>query len=193
MSRSVFPSRARRAFARLSAGVVCALVAGACHSAGPYGYSRTYAPLSDEEDAAEGTREYDPVMMERAPDSWRGQRLSVFGVVKQRKEGPGGLAYLTLSVRTLATRNLCDQMDEDTCRVTVSDHEFAILHAATKLRPEDAIGKESLQIGSLVRVIGKLTDDVDKTDGAAVLQANYYRHWPHNFYVTMADRDHMKL
>lgn len=186
-------SRARRALTRLVTAAACALVAGACHSAGQYGYSRDYSPLSEEEDAAEGTKEYDPVMIERAPDSWRGQRMSIFGVVKQRKEGPGGLAYLTLSVRTLATRNLCDQADEDTCRVTVSDHEFAIVHAATKLRPEDAIGKESIRTGSLVRVIGKLTDDVDKTDGAAILQANYYRHWPPNFYVTMADRDHMRM
>ncbi len=173
--------------------VAGALLLVGCHSAGPYGYSRDYSPLSEEEDAAEGTQEYDPVMMEREPERFRGQRVSLFGIVKQRKEAPGGMAYLTLSVRTLATRNLCDQLDEDTCRVTVSDHEFAIVHAATILRPEDAIGKQSLAPGSLVRVVGKLTDTVDKTDGTAVLQANYYRHWPRNFFVTMADRDHMRL
>jgi len=184
---------ARQALTRLGVLAAGATLAAACHSAGPYGYARTYSPLSEEEDAVEGAKEYDPVMIERAPDTWRGQRVSIFGVVKQRKEAPGGLAYLTLSVRTLATRNLCDQMDEDTCRVTVSDHEFAILHAAVKLRPEDALGHVALRTGSLVRVVGKLTDDVDKTDGAGVLQANYYRHWPPNFYVTMADRDHMKL
>ncbi len=92
-------------------------------------------------------------MIEREPSTWRGQRVSLFGIVKQRKEAPGGMAYLTLSVRTLATRNLCDQMDEDTCRVTVSDHEFAVVHAMAKLRPEDSIGKDSLATGSLVRVI----------------------------------------
>jgi len=113
--------------------------------------------------------------------------------VKQRGQAPGGMAYLTLSVRTLATRNLCDQMDEDTCRVTVSDHEFAVIHASVKLRAADEIGKESLAPGSLVRVIGKLTDDVDKTDGMQVMQATYYRHWPRNYFVTMADRDHMRL
>ena len=182
-------ARARRA---LLAAAACLLVA-ACHSAGPYGFSRTYAPLSAEEDAAEGAKEYDPVMIERAPDSWRGKRVSIFGIVKERKEGQGGSAYLTLSVRTLATRNLCDQDDQDTCRVTVSDHEFAVVHAVAKLRPEDALGKESLTAGSLVRVIGKLTDDVDKTDGTAILQANYYRHWPRNYFVTMADRDHMRM
>jgi hypothetical protein len=173
--------------------LVGALALSACHSAGPYGYSRTYAPLSDEADAAEGTREYDPVMIEREPGTWKGQRISIFGVVKQRKPAPGGMADLTLSVRTLATRNLCDQMDEDTCRVTVSDHEFSIIHAITKLRPGDDIGKESLAGGSLVRVIGKLTDDVDKTDGSQILQVNYYRHWPRNFFVTMSDRDHMRM
>jgi hypothetical protein len=176
-----------------SAVAVAALALAACHSAGPYGYARSYSPLSEEEDAAEGTKEYDPVMIEREPGSWRGQRLSIFGVVKQRSQAPGGNAYLTLSVRTLATRNLCDQMDEDTCRVTVSDHEFAVLHAIVKLRPEDDLGKQSLAPGSLVRVIGKLTDGVDKTDGMQVLKGNYYRHWPRNFYVTMADRDHMRL
>jgi hypothetical protein len=170
-----------------------ALAVSGCHSAGAYGFSRTYSPLSEEEDAAAGAKEYDPVMIERDPGSWRGQRISIFGVVKQRGQAPGGMADLTLSVRTLAARNLCDQMDEDTCRVTVSDHEFAIIHAVTKLRPGDDIGKESLAPGSLVRVIGKLTDDVDKTDGTPLLSANYYRHWPRNYFVTMADRDHMRL
>lgn len=174
-----------------AAAVSLALLA--CHSAGPYGYARSYVPLSEEDDAAEGAKAYDPVMIERAPDTWRGQRVSIFGIVKQRKDAAGGNADLTLSVRTLATRNLCDEMDEDTCRVTVSDHEFAVVHAFAKLRPEDALGKESLMPGSLVRVIGKLTDNVDKNDGGSILQANYYRHWPRNFYVTMADRDHMKL
>jgi hypothetical protein len=165
----------------------------ACHSAGPYGFSRDYSPLSDEKAAARGAKEYDPVMIERDPATWKGQTLSIFGVVKQRGQAAGGMAYLSLSVRTLATRNLCDAMDEDSCRVTVSDHEFAVIHASVKLQSADDIGKDSLAPGSLVRVIGKLTDDVDRTDGLPVLQASYYRHWPRNYFVTMADRDNMRL
>ena len=183
--------RALRSFARAS--VAACLALSGCHAAGPYGFSRTYSPLSEEKSAARGAKEYDPVMIEREPASWKGQPVSIFGVVKQRGQAPGGMAYLTLSVRTLATRNLCDQMDEDTCRVTVTDHEFAVIHASVKLRSADDIGKESLAPGSLVRVIGKLTDDVDKTDGMQVMQATYYRHWPRNYFVTMADRDHMRL
>lgn len=183
----------RRVYRSFLAVVVAALALAGCHSAGPYGFSRVYSPLSEEEDAARGAKEYDPVMIERAPQTWKGQAVSIFGVVKQRGQAPGGMAYLTLSVRTLATRNLCDEMDEDSCRVTVSDHEFAVIHANVKLRSADNIGKESLAPGSLVRVIGKLTDDVDKTDGMQVMNATYYRHWPRNYFVTMADRDNMRL
>jgi hypothetical protein len=43
-----------------------------------------------------------------------------------------------------------------------------------------------------VRVIGSLTDAVDKNDGTPVITANYYRHWPRNYFVTDADRDHMR-
>src|SRR5204863_8906877 len=62
---------------RLSAFVL--LLVTACGSAGPYGYSRTYAPLSAEEDAADGAHEYDPVMAERDPAEWKKPKVSVFG------------------------------------------------------------------------------------------------------------------
>jgi hypothetical protein len=169
-----------------------ALLAG-CSSAGPYGYSRTYAPLSAEEDAAEGAREYDPVMAERDKADWKKGKVSVFGIVTKRVAGPGGEAYVTLSVRTLEVRNLCDQLDEETCRVTVGEHEFAIVHAKLKLAPADDIGDKSLNRGSLVRVIGKLTDEVDAEDGAPVFKADYYRHWPRNFFVTTASRPDMPM
>ena len=171
--------------------LVLALCVAACGSAGPYGFSRTYEPLSDEEDLAEGAHEYDPVMIEREPETWKKHRISVFGIVRQRAQAPGGSAYLTLGVRTLSQRNLCDGPADDSCRVTVSEHDFATVHAIAKLRPDDDLGKMSLRPGALVRVIGKLNDDVDKNDGAPVLEAAYYRHWPRNHFVTTASRDHM--
>src|SRR5262245_60501520 len=73
----------------------------ACSGAGPYGYSRTYSALDAEEDAAEGAKEYDPVMAERDKSEWKKSKVSVFGIVNKRAEGPGGTAYVTLSVRTL--------------------------------------------------------------------------------------------
>src|SRR6188768_992639 len=93
-------------------------------------------------------------------------------------------AYLTLSMRTLSNRNLCEEFDEDTCRVTVSEHEHATIHAIVKLSSEDEVGEHSVGKGSLVRVVGKLTDEVDPDDGASLLRVGYYRHWPRHFFVT---------
>ncbi|HKY37896.1 MAG TPA: hypothetical protein VJN18_18265 [Polyangiaceae bacterium] len=175
----------------LALGLLTCLTA--CGGAGPYGYSRTYTPLDAEEDAAEGAREYDPVMAERDKAEWKKSRISLFGIVSKRTEGPGGTAYVTLSVRSLEVRNLCEQLDEATCRVTVGEREFAIVHARLKLSPGDDIGEKSLNRGSLVRVLGKLTDEVDPDDGTPVLKADYYRHWPRNFFVTTASRPDMPM
>lgn len=164
-----------------------------CSSAGPYGFSRTYSPLDAEADAAEGAREYDPVMAERDKADWQKAKVSVFGVVTQRAPGPAGSAYVTLSVRTLEARNLCDQLDEETCRVTVGEHEFAVVHALLALSAADDVGDKSLNRGSLVRVVGKLTGDADADDGAPVLKASYYRHWPRNYFVTTASRPDMPM
>jgi len=162
-----------------------------CHSAGPYGFSRAYQPLSAEESAVDGAREYDPVMAERDKDDWHKGTTSLFGVVKSRASAKNGGAYLTLSMRTLSERNLCDDFDEDTCRVTVSEHEHATVHATVKLSKEDDIGQYSIGKGSLVRVVGKLTDEVDAEDGGPVLSVSYYRHWPRHYYVTTADSAQM--
>ena len=164
-----------------------------CSSAGPYGFSRTYSPLDAEEDAAEGAKEYDPVMAERDKAEWRKTKVSLFGIVNKRAVGAGGMAYVTLSVRTLEVRNLCEELDEATCRVTVGEREFAIVHALLKLSPGDDLGEKSLNRGSLVRVLGKLSDEVDPEDGTPVLKAEYYRHWPRNFFVTTASRPDMPM
>ncbi len=165
----------------------------ACSSAGPYGYSRTYSALSAEEDAANGAHEYDPVMAERDKAEWKKNKVSLFGIVNKRADGPNGMAYLTLSVRALEVRNLCEALDEATCRVTVGEHEFSIVHALVKLSPSDDIGEKSVNRGSLVRVLGRLTDDVDPEDGSAIMKGDYYRHWPRNFFVTTASRPDMPM
>jgi hypothetical protein len=174
-------------------GWLTLLLLSACNSAGPYGYSRVYSPLDAEEDAAEGAREYDPVMAQRDKAEWKKATVSMFGVVTKRVAGPGGTAYVTLSVRSLEARNLCEELDEATCRVTVSEREFAVAHARLKLAPSDDLGEKSLNRGSLVRVLGKLTDEVDPDDGAPVLAADYYRHWPRNYFVTTASRPDMQM
>jgi len=169
------------------------LALSSCRSAGPYGYAAIYAPTSDETKAVTDAREYDPVMYAREPEKWRKSTSTLFGVVTSRAPGPGGAAFLTLSVRKLETRNLCSNAnDEDTCRVTVSDRDFGIVHALVALRPEDDMGERSAGVGSLLRVAGTFGEDVDPSDGAPVLRTTFYRHWPRYFYVTKGKADLMR-
>jgi hypothetical protein len=166
---------------------------GACHGAGPYGYSPNYTPTPDEESATKGARDYDPIMYGREPEAWRQSKTIVLGVVTHRTPGPGGTAILTLSVRRLEPRNLCSSAnDEDTCRVTVSDRDFGVVHTQIALRPEDDVGEHSIAAGSLVRVVGQFGEDVDASDGAPIMRGSFYRHWPRHFYVTKADADTMR-
>jgi hypothetical protein len=177
-----------RGFCTLSA---LALLA-ACHSPGQYGYSRAYSPLDEEQAAAAKAKEYDPVMVQRSPDAWKGKPVSLFGVVKSRAAGPGGTTDLTLSLRRLEPRNLCESDDESSCRVTVADREHGVVHVLAKLEDVDDIGKLSIGAGSLVRVVGVIGDEVSPAEGSAVIRAEYYRHWPRNYYVTTADRTHLR-
>ena len=181
-----------RILAFVSALASLGAIAG-CRSAGPYGYAAQYAPTSDEKSAVEGAREYDPVMYAREADAWRKSKVVLFGVVTSRAPGPGGAAYLTVKVRKLETRNLCSNAnDEDTCRVTVSDRDFGVVHVLVKLRPEDDMGEHSTSVGSLVRAVGMFGEDVDPADGAPIMRASFYRHWPRYFFVTRASADLMR-
>jgi hypothetical protein len=164
----------------------------ACHSPGPYGHAPAYAALSDEAALVKTAREYDPVMYARQPDDWRHGTVSLFGVVTNRGTSNGG-AYLTLSVRRLEPRNLCESMnDDDSCRVTVSDRDFGVLHAIVQLTGEDDVGAHSVGGGSLVRIVGKIGEDVDPNDGAPIVRATWVRHWPRYFYVTKAAAREMR-
>src|SRR5262245_24533936 len=123
------------------------LVLIAC-GAGQYGHAVNYVPLGDEETAAKGARDYDPVMYERRPEEWRKGTASLFGVVVTRSPGSGGGAYVTMSVRRLEPRNLCDNaQDTDSCRVTVSDADFGVVHGIVPLKGEDDVGEHSVGPG----------------------------------------------
>jgi hypothetical protein len=163
------------------------LLAAACHGAGTYGHSPAYIELDEETRASANAREYDPIMFERQPEEWRKGTVTLFGVVDSRAAGAGGAALVKLSVRRREPRNLCDnEKDEDTCRVTVSDKDFGVVYALLTLRGDDDVGPKSVGLESLVRVVGTFGTGVNGSDGAPILHATYYRHWPRHFYVTRA-------
>jgi len=164
-----------------------------CGGAGPYGHAPRYVERSDETAAAAGAREYDPVMAERQPDEWRKGRVTLFGVVEGRAPGTGGQALLKLGVRRLEPRNLCEnEHDDDSCRVTVSDKDFGVVYALVQLGGGDDLGPKAVGQKSLVRVVGTLGQDVSPSDGAPIVHASYYRHWPMYFYVTRSSAGNMR-
>lgn len=167
------------------------LTAAACQGAGPYGHSRVYSPLDAEEEATQGAEEFDPVMALRAPEAWKSTQVSLFGVVRERKKLPRGDSLLTLSLRTLAERNLCDSPSDSSCRVTVSDREYGTVQVIARLSAEDEKGPFPVLPGSLIRAIGRIADPKPKK-GFPVLTASYLRHWPRAEYVTFAERIHMR-
>jgi hypothetical protein len=174
------------------AAIAVALWALGCGGAGAYGHAPHYVELGDEATAAAGAREYDPMMAERQPDQWRQAKVALFGVVDKREVGPGGQARLTLSVRRLEERNLCDsESDSDTCRVTVSDKDFGVVTVLASLKGDDDVGPRSVGPRSLLRVVGTIGQDVAST-GSLVLHANWYRHWPPFYYVTRASARDMR-
>jgi hypothetical protein len=164
-----------------------------CSGAGPYGHAVNYVPLGDEEKATKTAKEYDPVMFQRRPEEWHGKPVAVFGVVTNRGAGTAGNAYVTLSVRRLEPRNVCEShADDDTCRVTVSDADFGVVHGLVTLHGEDDVGEHSVGGGSLLRLVGTFGEDVDPNDGGAIMHVTYYRHWPRYFYVTKAASQQMR-
>ncbi len=161
--------------------------------AGLYDHAPTYVPLPLEEKASQDVRDYDPVMYQRQLGEWRAHPVSLFGVVTHRGTGPAGGAYVTLSVRRLESRNLCESgNDSDSCRTTVSDHDFGVAHALLTLAPDDDIGPHSIGVGSLLRVVGRFEESSDPADGAPIVHATYYRHWPRYFFVTRSSARDMR-
>jgi hypothetical protein len=179
--------------ALLAVAILLSALAVSCHSAGPYGHSPRYVEVDEETAASSGAREYDPVMAVQQPDAWRKGRVTLFGVVESRTPGPAGQAMLKLSVRRLEPRNLCgSQQDDDSCRVTVSDKDFGTIWATVPVRGDDDSGPRAVGIRSLVRLVGTLGQDVAPSDGAPILHAAWYRHWPVYFYVTRSSAREMR-
>jgi hypothetical protein len=44
----------------------------------------------------------------------------------------------------------------------------------------------------MLRVVGNFAQDADPADGAPILHATYYRHWPRYFYVTQSSAKDMR-
>jgi len=162
----------------LSIVLVVAFAVG-CGGAGAYGHAPNYAPIDPEVSAVAGAREYDAASARvQGPEAWR-KAVVLFGVVESRAAGPGGQAFLKLSVRRLEPRNQCSRDgDDDSCRVTVSERDAGTVWTLVSLRGDDDVGPFAVGQRSLVRIVGAIGQDVSTTDGSPVVHASWYRHFP---------------
>jgi hypothetical protein len=162
------------------------LLTTAC-GASSYGHSPAYVPLDAERAAVDAARPYDAAAVLHRPDAWATRGITLFGVVESRAAGPGGQALLRLDVRALQPANICRrQGDDDSCRVTVGDKDLGVVWVLVPLRDEDDVGARAVGQRSLVRVAGTIGQDVSPADGAPIVHATWYRHWPVSEYVTPA-------
>jgi hypothetical protein len=189
-------SRWLAAIRAVRGGALAAMLGGVvgCSSPGPFGFAQLYTPLDIEHDATDGSVPFDPSAVRRKPDAWKNRLVVAFGVVEDvgTSDTPESTRVL-LSVRGLQPRNLCDGPDDQTCRVTVTDTEFAKLWAqipnaslVPKRTPPDPV-----QPGSLLRVVGKLAPASNDVDPPLV-NASFARHWPLQMYVTTSARESMR-
>ncbi|MDD9941385.1 MAG: hypothetical protein OXU20_10135 [Myxococcales bacterium] len=163
----------------LAAGFSVAQVG--CAGSNPYGYDREYVPLSEEEGYLERTAERSYEEIRRDPAGHEAQLVSWFGTVSGAQKR-GDQTLINLELRFHQERHLCRDEFDSSCRVTVSQREGGPFSAIVTLRPEDRSGRSRLSAGSLVRIYGRPIADYDDR-GGPILQAEYYRHWPHGTYV----------
>jgi hypothetical protein len=159
-----------------------------CASSGPYGYARQYRALPEESAALADSQDYDAVMAQRHPDAWAVRPIQLFGVVENSRESEEGGYSLLLSVRRLEARNLCEEDDERSCRVTVTARNFGKILVHVELKEQDIKGTKAIKVGSLLRVVGKL----DPMSEMPKMTASYYRHWPENQYVDSDAHSYMR-
>lgn len=179
-----------------------AVVAGAgvligCAGPGPYGYAQVYSPLDVEEDAAASSDPYDPSAVRRRAKQWQGRLVNAFVVVEQVQSSKGNPSQIQVvaSLRAIQERNLCQDTDESSCRVTVSDQSFDAIHVVLSqdiVVPKGGEHPDRIQPGSLLRVIGNVTPPAADTDQMPRIDATLVRHWPLKTYVTTSNRDIMR-
>lgn len=174
-----------RLAAVFGAGFLFAMLGAAgCGGAGKYGYDVDYAPIGDEDDLMEETTFVTYEDVRRSPKEYQKALLGWFGVVEYETPAGEGKVTVVLTFRTLQPRNLCASFKDDTsCRVTVSEKPGGAFVTTLTLKAADEGGPGQLAIGSLVKVYGHPTGEVD-AEGAPVLEAKWYRQWPRKEYVT---------
>lgn len=153
-----------------------------CGSVHPYGFGRTYEPLSAEEQLLERETQLSYEDVRRNPAQYRRELLGWFGLVRAVKPR-GERVEATLELRYHQPRHLCASVEEDSCRVTVAARDGGPFSAVFVLNEGDREGARRLAPGSLLKVYGYVQPQQFDDRGGPVVAATFYRHFPLGTYV----------
>jgi hypothetical protein len=172
-----------------------ALATGAC-GAGPYGFSKYYKPIGEEESFYETARELTFGAVAARPKDYQDILIGWFGIVESLRPTDSGQYVVRMRYHKHKERHLCEGETDSTCRVTVNHRSTGGFSAILTLRPEDlrpTINK--IQPGTLMHVYAKVRCtkpsapgedpkcEYDK-EGGPMLGGVYYRQWPARYYRT---------
>ncbi len=164
----------------------------ACGGGGPYGFAHEYAPFGDEETHMDAAAQVSYEDVRRDPADFQSVTVGWFGVITEVGLDENGSGTIAVTHRTLAARNLCADERSSSCRVTVSERAGGPWTAQLTVRVDDLGGEDRVWIGSLVKVYGTPTGELDPEHGGPVLEAAWYRHWPRGKFVTTGARNSMR-
>jgi len=66
------------------------------------------------------------------------------------------------------------------------------LQVVVSLRPEESNAPDRVEVGSLLRIVGKLELPEESSQQLPTVRATFHRHWPAQHYVTTAARKYMR-
>lgn len=166
------------------------VLAAGCAGAGPYSYSRSYEPLSEEEPYVGEALPYSYEDIRRDPEGHKGELLAWFGTIDSI-EGSGRQVRVALDQRLHRSRHACSGDSDSTCRVTISPKVGGPFTAVLTVQPQHTSGRDRLAPGSLLKVYGRVTEGFDER-GGPILDVVYYRHFPAGTYVLSGATERMR-
>ena len=145
-NRSISVASAREGFSCRSVGsLVALLLALACGSAGPYGHSRIYSPLDEEEQAASGSERYDPVMARRQEWAIVDDADRLVGIVTRGdlvraldREDSESATLADLTARRLIVTHTDELLEEATAKMI--QHDIGRLPVVDRANPDRLVG-----------------------------------------------------
>jgi hypothetical protein len=158
----------------------------------PYGYAPEYVPLSDEEPYSEHGMALSYEEVRRDPAGNQANTLAWFGMVEKVTPVPGtNQVKVAMQLVFHQPRHLCTDQFDSSCRVTISEKEGGPWTAVLTPRAEHREGRDRINAGSLLKVYGHVATDFDER-GGPIVNADYYRHWPHGTYVNTRRSGNMR-